>query len=94
MTRSSGRGQFIAAALVLLCYEASITAACQEITESEVGNMADTGEDREIKQRANANEAEVIRESKELLQKTKKALVTKKKVAGVRSGHRSKPAVR
>ena len=28
--------------------------------------MADTGEDREIKQRSNANEAEAIRESKRL----------------------------
>jgi hypothetical protein len=44
--------------------------------------MADTGEDREIKQRANANEAEVIRESKELL--------TKKKAPGARAGHPSK----
>jgi hypothetical protein len=60
--------------------------------ENEVVNMADTGEDREIKQRANANEAEVIRESKELLRKTKEGLVTKKKALGARSGHRrSKP---
>ena len=51
--------------------------------------MADTGEDREIKQRANANEAEVIRESKELLRKTKEALSTqKKKAPGTRSVHR------
>jgi hypothetical protein len=49
--------------------------------------MADTGEDREIKQRANANEAEVIRESKELLRKT---LSTKKKTPGAKSGRRCK----
>ena len=41
--------------------------------------MADTGEDREIKQRANANEAEVIRESKELLRKTKEALTHRRR---------------
>jgi hypothetical protein len=52
--------------------------------------MADTGEDREIKQRANANEAQVIRESKELVRKTKEDLSTKKKATGARSGHRSK----
>jgi hypothetical protein len=52
--------------------------------------MADTGEDREIKQRANANEAEVVRESKELLRKTKEHLNIKKKAPGARSGHRSK----
>jgi hypothetical protein len=52
--------------------------------------MADTGEDREIKQRANANEAEVIRESKELLRKTKEKLNSKKKAPGTRSGRRSK----
>ncbi len=33
--------------------------------------MADTGEDREIKGRANANEAEAIRESKKLAEKAK-----------------------
>jgi hypothetical protein len=47
--------------------------------------MADTGEDREIKQRANANEAEVIRESKELLRKTKEDLSTKKKARNAKS---------
>lgn len=40
--------------------------------------MADTGEDREVKQHANANEAERIRESKELLRKTKEDVDTKK----------------
>jgi hypothetical protein len=49
--------------------------------------MADTGEDGEIKQRANANEAEVIRESRELLRKTKENLRSKKKVPGAGSGH-------
>ena len=52
--------------------------------------MADRGEDREIKQRANANEAEVIRESKELLRKAKEDLNTKKKAPGARLGHRSR----
>ena len=32
--------------------------------------MADTGEDREIKERADAKEAEVVAESKKLLQKS------------------------
>jgi hypothetical protein len=35
--------------------------------------MADTGENREIKQRAEANEAEMIRESKKLVAKTKQS---------------------
>jgi len=52
--------------------------------------MADTGEDREIQQRANANEAEVIREEKELLRKTKEGLRMEKKAPRVRSSHRSK----
>ncbi len=52
--------------------------------------MADTGEDREIKPRANAHEAEVIRESKELLRKTKEDLNANKKTPGTRSGRRSK----
>jgi len=51
--------------------------------------MADTGEDREIKQRGNANEAEAIRESKELLRKTKERMNTKKKARGARSDRRS-----
>jgi len=58
-----------------------------KIIESEVTNMADTGEDGEIKQRANANEAEVIRESRELLRKTKENLRSKKKAPGAGSGH-------
>lgn len=33
--------------------------------------MADTGEDREIKQRVNAHQAEVVRESKQLIQRNK-----------------------
>ena len=35
--------------------------------------MADTGEDREIKPRAEANEAEVIRKSKKLIAKVKQS---------------------
>jgi hypothetical protein len=52
--------------------------------------MADTGEDREIKQRANANEAEAIREEKELLRKTKEDFNPKKKAPGAGSRHKSK----
>lgn len=33
--------------------------------------MADTGEDRELKQRTNARQTEVLRESKKLAQKAK-----------------------
>ena len=39
--------------------------------------MADTGEDREIKQRANAHQAETVRESNQLEQRTKRDLVKK-----------------
>ena len=52
--------------------------------------MADTGEDREIKPRVNANEGEVIREEKELVRKTKENLNARKKAPDARSGHRSK----
>ncbi len=52
--------------------------------------MADTGEDQEIKQRANANEAEVIREEKELLRKTNEDLNARKKAPRAKSGHRPK----
>ena len=41
--------------------------------------MPNTGEDREIKRRVNANEAEVVRESKKLVQKAKADLNTQKK---------------
>ena len=41
--------------------------------------MADRGEDREIKQRTNAKEAEVIGEDKQLLRKAKEDLNAKKK---------------
>jgi hypothetical protein len=51
--------------------------------------MADTGEDREIRQRANANEAEAVRESKELVRKTKENLSSKKKAPDARSSHRT-----
>lgn len=43
--------------------------------------MADTGEDREIKRRVNAHQAEVVRESKQLEQRNK-------------GGHRQKDARR
>jgi len=41
--------------------------------------VADRGEDREIKQRTNAKEAEVIGEDKQLLRKAKEDLNAKKK---------------
>jgi hypothetical protein len=34
--------------------------------------MADTGEDQEIKQRVSAHQAEIVRESKQLEQRTKR----------------------
>jgi hypothetical protein len=48
--------------------------------------MPNTGEDREIKRRATAHEAEVVRESKELARKTGPATAKNRKVksAGVR----------
>ena len=52
--------------------------------------MPNTVEDREIKQRVNANEAEVVRESKKLVQKAKADLNTHKKEPGVGSRRRSK----
>ena len=39
--------------------------------------MADTGEDREIKQRVNAHQAELVRESKQLAERTKEAPLKK-----------------
>ena len=56
--------------------------------------MPDTGEDREIKQRANAREAEVIRQSKNLVRKAKANLNTAKKAPGARSGQRRSKARR
>jgi hypothetical protein len=50
--------------------------------------MPDTGEDREIKQRVNANETKVIREEKMLDQKLKADLNSRKKAPGHRT---SKP---
>jgi hypothetical protein len=40
--------------------------------------MPDTGEDREVKQRVNAHQAEVVRESKRLAQKAKQPSVRNK----------------
>ena len=45
--------------------------------------MRNTGEDREVKQRVNANEAEVVRESKKLVQKAKADFNTHKKEPGL-----------
>jgi hypothetical protein len=52
------------------------------------GHMPDTGEDRELKQRVNANESEVIREEKTLDRKLKADLNSRKKAPGQR---KSKP---
>jgi len=52
--------------------------------------MPNTGEAREIKQRVNANEAEVVRESKKLVQKANEGLNRPKREPGVRSRRRSK----
>jgi hypothetical protein len=51
-------------------------------------NMPDTGEDREIKQRVNTNEAGVVREEKRLDQKLKADLSSQKRAPGQR---KSKP---
>jgi hypothetical protein len=45
--------------------------------------MPNTGEAREIKQRVNANEAEVVRESKNLVEKAKADLNRPKREQGV-----------
>ena len=52
--------------------------------------MANTGEDREIRQRVNAKEAEVVSESKKLLQKMKS---TKDRNPGGLRGARKKGIV-
>jgi hypothetical protein len=44
--------------------------------------MADTGEDREIRQRANAHEAEVVRESKKLSLRARPTSMKKKVTPG------------
>jgi hypothetical protein len=53
-----------------------------QLNESEIISMADTGEKREIKQRAEANEAEMIRESKNLVAKTKQSYRDPTKLRG------------
>ncbi len=53
--------------------------------------MADTGEDREIKRRANANEAEAIRESKKLTEKMKQRFAKRTSRSPVKGSGRSKP---
>jgi len=52
--------------------------------------MPNTGEAREIKQRVSANEAEVVRESKKLVQKAKADLNRPEREPGVGSRRRSK----
>ena len=52
--------------------------------------MADTGEDREIKRRAQANEAEAIRESKKLAEMTKQRLAKGSPHKRVKRSARSK----
>lgn len=52
--------------------------------------MADTGEDREIKRRAQANEAAAIRESKKLAETTKQHLAKGSPRKSVKRSARSK----
>ena len=54
--------------------------------------MADTGEDREIRQRVNAKEAEVIAESKKLLKKVRST--TDRTTGGLRGVKKKKIAPR
>ncbi len=56
----------------------------------EGGRMADTGEDREIKRRANAHEAELIRESRKLAATTKQGSAKRKSQGKVKRGGQSK----
>ncbi len=51
--------------------------------------MADTGEDRELKQRTNAHQAEIVRESKKLAQESKQ-YPRRKKVLSSKGGSQSK----
>lgn len=50
-----------------------------------------TGEAREIKDRANANEAEVVRESRVLARKAKADLKRNEKEPAARAGAKSRP---
>ena len=52
--------------------------------------MADTGEDREIRRRSNAHEAEAIRESKKLVANTKQRSARRKSQGSVKRSGRSK----
>jgi hypothetical protein len=54
----------------------SLNRCCQR--KEIFSKMADTGENREIKERVEAHEAEVIRESKQLVAKTKEASQNRK----------------
>jgi len=54
-------------------------------------NMADTGEDREIKRRANANAAETIRESKKLTEKMKQRAAKRTSRTDAKGSGQSKP---
>ncbi len=51
--------------------------------------MADTGEARELKQRVSAHQAEVIRESKKLVEKTSKR-AGRKKPPGAKAGRQAR----
>ncbi len=53
--------------------------------------MADTGEDREIKRRANANAAETIRESKKLAEKMKQRAAKRNSRTEAKGSGQSKP---
>lgn len=52
--------------------------------------MPNTGEDRQIKRRATAHEAEVVRESKELARKTGQASAKKNRGAKLVGSRRTK----
>jgi hypothetical protein len=53
--------------------------------------MPDTGEDREIRQRVNAKEAEVISESKKLLEKVRSS--KDRTTAGLRGAKKKKEGI-
>lgn len=53
--------------------------------------MPDSGEDREIKRRVTAHEAEIVRESKELARKTAQHSVKKNRGAKKGSSRPTKP---
>ena len=51
--------------------------------------MADTGEDRELRQRVNAHQAQAVKQAKQLAQKTKKAVPRTTKAKGTKRSSRA-----